>query len=242
MNKAYVYGKDLVFNLYAYEDKTKITNLPAQTVTGYLFYDQPSRVNAAAGSGNMSSFTQSLTANGTISLTIPAITDPNPSDVLNYRLYWVAVNFILKTAGSTQTVLRSIKVERVGGQDAEIGVSLQTIQDIYPDVLSYLSTGEIDAMISLAKADLLDDLSNKGLDWNQVYQPDQLFNALLFITLVYVYNSQIQREGDRFFVSAEKAGQRYENIKNNLKLAYDSTLGGQKTDEVKSGGIIRLVR
>ena len=232
---SYVYGKDLAFNLYTFEDKTKILDLPAQTVQGYLFLDPPSRSQAIAGDGALSSFTQALDANQDIQLEIPAITDPNPSDNLEYRLYYVAVNFILESGEDAQTVIRSIKVERVGGQDTEIGVTVQKIQDIYPDVLSYLTEAEINAMIGLAKADLLDDLTNKGYDWNQIYKPDQLFNALLFNTLVYVYNSQIQREGDRFYTSSMKAQARYESIKNNLRLNYDSTSVGV-VDEIATFG------
>ena len=239
---AYVYGKDLTYYLYAFEDKTKITNLPAQTVQGYLFLDQPTRAIAAAGTGALQSPTQSLTANGTIALTLTAITDPNPGDILGYRLYWVAVNFILKTAGEVQTVIRAIKVERVSGQDAEIGVTYAKIVAIYPDVVNYLTEAEVNEMITLAKIDLLDDLTNKGFDWNQVNKPDQLFNALLFNTLVYVYNSQIQREGDRFAFSSAKAQARYDSLKTNLRLEYDSTMSGMTTNIEPVGSPIFLER
>jgi hypothetical protein len=239
---AYVYGKDLIFYLHAFEDKTKITTLPAQTVQGYLFLDQPTRAAAAAGTGALQSTTQTLAANGTIALPLTPITDPNPNDILGYRLHWMAVNFILKTAGAVQTVIKAIKVERVSGQDAEIGVTYSKVVEIYPDVVNYLTESEVNAMITLAKADLLDDLTNKGFDWNQVNKPDQLFNALLFNTLVYVYNSQIQREGDRFYVSSAKAQQRYDSLKSNLRLEYDSTMSGMTTDLEPTGGIIFLDR
>ena len=241
---AYVFGRSFTFNLYTFEDRTQITNLPAQTVTGYCFRDQPSRADALSGSGALSGpFTQILAGGtGNISLTVPAIVDQDSSSILNYRMHWIAVNLILATGGQVQTIIKAIRVERASGQDSEIGVTLQSIQDIYPDVTEYLSTGEINAMITLAKADLLDDLTNKGIDWNQVNRPDQLFNALLFNTLTYIYNSQIQREGDRFYVSSAKAQTRYESIKSNLKLAFDATQMGATTEVVKTGGQIRMVR
>lgn len=240
---AYVYGRSFTFNLYTFEDRTQITNLPAQTIQAYCFRDQPSRADASSGSGALSSPTQILAGgNANISLTIPAIVDQDPTNLLSYRLHWIAVNLILQAGGQVQTIIKAIKVERASGQDSEIGVTLQSIQDIYPDVLSFLSSGEINAMITLAKADLLDDLTNRGIDWNQVHRPDQLSNALLFNTLTYIYNSQIQREGDRFYVSSAKSQARYESIKANLKLAFDATQAGDKTNVVKTGGQIRMVR
>lgn len=239
---AYVYGKDLVYNLFTFEDQREISDLPTQTVTGYLFENAPSRAQAASGEGALETFTQSLTEGQKIQLSIPAISDPYPNEYTDFRHFWVAVNFVLEAGEDVQTVVRAIKVNRVAGHDVEIGVNLQSIIDIYPDVLQYLNDTQINALIALARLDLLDELSNKGFDWSRIHKPDQLFNALLSNTLVYIYNSQIQDAGDRFSASSEKAQTRYESLKNNLKLQYDSTLSGIDTEKVEIGGTIWLSR
>ena len=235
---SYIYGKDLTFQLYTFEDKTAIPTLPAQTVTGYVFTEAPSRSQAKTGSGSLSTFTKILSGSEAFICTVPAISDPYPEDAVQFRVYWVAVNFIVATSKQVQTVIRAIKVERVSAQDSRIGVTVETLEAKYPTILSYTTTEELQATIDLATIDLVDDLTNKGFDWNKIYHPDQLFNALLVRSLESFYTSQINRDGDKFTILASKAGQRYQSIINSLKLDYDSSFSDQPIEKKKTGGII----
>jgi hypothetical protein len=243
MSTPYVFGTDFNFKLFLYQDKTKITSIPAQTINAHIFKDSPSRSSAASGVGALQSKTQVLaTGSEPISIAFDALVDDDYAGSLDYRLYYVCINLRLKAAAQIQTIIRAIKVERVSGQDIEIGVTLENIKGIYPDVNEYLSDPELQTMLDLAKIDLVEDLSSKGFDWNQIYSPDQLFNALLQNVLVSVYNSQINRDVDKFTRLADKAQARYEIIKGNLKLAYDATGAGSQTETRKAGGLILAVR
>jgi len=222
----YIFGKDFDYKLYTYEDGKRIQSIPAQTITSYLFDAQPSRASAANGTGAIATFTTTHASGNVITVAVDAVDDPDPSSLTHGWLYWIAVNFKLDNSEQTQTVLRAINIERAVGQDSIIGVTAAKIKEAYPAVDSYASPEEIEAMIQLAHVDLLDDLKNRGFQWAQINSPDQLFNALLFKSLNYVHVSQIQRQGDGFFVKAEMAQRRYEGIITNLKLLIDTDRDG----------------
>ena len=234
----YIFGRDITYNLHLYEDGEKITDLPAQTVTGYLFRPEPSRADAAAGTGALSTFTQSLTAGSAISLTIPAVADPDDTSNFNAYDYWVAVNFILKTGGDTQTSIRKIRIERVNGQNYDIGVELDDVLSLFPDALSYLSASQISAIIQLARSEIVFELEQEGIAWAAVWRPDDLYHTLLFRVLYHVYASQ----KDDFVESRDEAKASYISAKNSLKLAYDATLSGQPTEVVAPQGALYVRR
>lgn len=234
----YVFGKDILYNLFTYEDGEKITALPTQTVTGYIFRPQPDRAAALAGTGAISSFTQSLTAGDDIQLTIPAVSDPDPTGGVTHYTYWVAVNFVLKTGGQVQTVLRAIEIYRVFGQDSDIGVTTSKVIEVFPDITAYITTSQIESMIALARAEIVADLDNKGMQWASIHEPKQLYHALLFNSLFYVFGSQ----GERFEAQAQSAKQSYENTKRALRLSYDTSQTGQQAEVRRTGGPLFVVR
>lgn len=233
----YVFGKGFDFNIYTYENGDRIQSIPSQTVTSYLFTEQPSREIARAGTGAARTITHSHTTGNVLSVPVTDINDPDPASLTNYHVYWLAVNFILEADAQVQTVLRALKVERATGHDELIGVTAAKIVEAYPDVQSFLSPDQIESMIQLAQVDMLDDLKNKGFQWAEIYRPAELFNALLFKSLTYIHQSQIQRQGDRFFVSADASQRRYEGIISTLKISYDEAQAGTIT-QARTGGII----
>jgi hypothetical protein len=133
-------------------------------------------------------------------------------------------------------------MERVSGKDRTIGVTIQKIKEAYPDVGAYLSDANIEALIRLAQTELLADLLNKGFHWAEINKPDQLFNALLFKSLWYVHSSQIQRQGDRFSVSAELASRNYQATIKALQIEIAHEGHEDEKKSVKAGGTVWLSR
>lgn len=240
----YIFGKDFTYSLYFYEDNLRLAEaeIPAQTITAYLYKDQPSRDQARTGTGSLQTISKLHTGGQPVELPVEAILDPNPDSAIDLYQYWLAVNLKLETDSiEDEIIIRSIYLERVSAQDKEIGVTASSILEIWPDLYSYLSETQVSSLIALAKAEILDDITTKGYDWNKIFNPEQLFYALLFNSLVHIYNSQINTVGDRFSVLSERMEKRYVNIKANLKLSYDATGSGQ-VSTVESPMMIRAVR
>jgi hypothetical protein len=240
--KNYTYGKDFTYTLYTSEDGISTTDIPAQTLNVYVFDTVPSRDMARNGTNSIQSLTPLYSGNGAIEFTIDAISDPDPTSQIPYYLFYVSVNFVLQIGEQVQTVIRAIKVQRPTGQDSTIEITVSKIRDAYPDVFSYLNHTQIEAMIDLAKVSVLDDLKNKGFNWAQMYKPDQLDNAILYKSLSLIFDSQIQRQGDRFFVMGEKAIKQYSNIIGTLKLLYDNHFTNEPTEQKRTGGILLAIR
>lgn len=234
----YIFGKDIEYSLFAYEDGVAIASIPAQSYTAYIFTDQnqPSREEAIAGTGALATINATHTSGGTLTFTIPAISDPNPNAVTQTYSYWVAVNFVLKTAGQTQTIVRDLRISRASAQDRAIGVTTSKIVSIYPEIYSYLNQAQVEAMISISQENLVNDLRNKGFEWAKIYRADQLFTTLLFKSLEMIYLSQVNRQGDKFLVLAESAKESYMKAINNLQLSFDESQTGQETSKVNAGG------
>ena len=242
----YLFGKDIEYKLYSFEDGTALPTIPAQSYTAYVFTDTnaPNRTQAIAGTNSFATIAGSHTVGhaNVIQFTIPAIDDPDPNaNVKEYR-YWVSINFVLKTGEQTQTILRSLPIARVSAQDKQIGVTASKIESMYPDVYSYLSEDQVSAQIALAQSLLVADLKNKGFIWAQIYRPDELFSALLFKSLEFVYMSQIKNNGDKFAILADSANKNYTAVISNINLSYDDSIAGVITSTVRPSGIIMAVR
>jgi hypothetical protein len=238
----YLFGKTISgYTLHAYEDGHKLGSIPAQTYSVHVFDEMPTRADAAAGTGAIDTFTVIHTANEFLQFDIPAIDDPDPTSLTNQVTYWLAVVFELETGEQDQMILRALPLSRVTAKNHTIGVTSAKIKEAFPDVENYLSVLEIESQISIAQMNLLEDLQNKGFRWAEINRPEQLFNALLFKSLEYIHTSQIQRQGDRFSISAEMAHRNYTNIISNLKLAIENDKG-EITTPRQTGGTIWVSR
>lgn len=242
----YIFGKDIDYKLYTFEDGTALPSIPNQSYTAYIFTDlnQPSREQAIAGTGALVTINATHTTGhaNVIQFTIPAIDDPDPNALIKEYKYWISVNFVLKLSEQTQTIVRQFPICRVVAQDKAIGVTASKIESMYPDVYSYLSEAQVSAQIALAQSLLIADLKNKGYLWAQVYRPDELFSALLFKSLEFVYMSQIKNNGDKFAILTDSANKNYLAVMSNLNLSFDDTQAGIKTSEVRTGGFIHGLR
>lgn len=236
----YPFGKDISYTLYAYDSGDKLPVIPSQNYSVHVYKQKPERVDAFTGVGSESTINAMHIASNVLTFTIPAIDDPDPDSQIRNYTYYLAIVFKLQDSEQSQLIIRALPLERVHGKDKSIGVTVDRILEAYPDVLSYLAIENLEAFIRLAQTELLTDLANKGFHWAEINKPEQLFNALLFKSLWYVHGSQIQREGDRFSVSAEIASKSYDNTIRNLKL--DIGADDEQPKKELAGGVVWLSR
>lgn len=236
------FGKSFTYTVTAYDDGSKIPSIPTQTVDAFIFDTRPSRADASDGTGAIQSQNYSHTADDIIEIPFDAVDDPEPTGTISRHTYYVAVNFVLEAAEQVQTIIREVIFERVSAKDKIIGVTRDQIEQVYPDIYSFLSDAQVEAHIELARKELIADLKNQGTEWSQVHNPDELYNALLFKALQYVHASQIQRQGDRFSVLENSSKAAYQSVIRNLKLTVDSDKDGAPDSQRRTGGLLIAVR
>lgn len=236
-----IFGRSIEYSLHAFEDSKQIGTIPAQTYAVHIFDEKPTRAIALVGTGSIETLSVVHVTSDSLSFTISAIDDPEPDSPVHQVNYWIAVVFKLEAGEQDQLIIRALPLERVYAKNKTIGVTSAKIEEIFPDIDNYLSTGEVESMIQLAQINILEDLTNKGFKWSEINRPDQLFNALLFKSLEYIHASQIQRSGDRFAVSFDMAAKNYQKIISNLKVAMDEG-DGQPVATRQTGGTVWVSR
>lgn len=237
----YLFGKDIAYTLHAFDDGLSIGLIPAQTYNAFIYDKQPSRTEALTGAGSLSTIVVTHALSNTLIISIPAIDDPDPESFNSTKMYYVAVVFKLATAEQDQLIIRALPLERVQAKDKTIGVTTAKIKEVFPTINKFLGDSEIQAMIYLAQNEILNDLKSKGFKWSEIHRPDQLFSALLFKSLQYINTSQIQRQGDRFSVSAELNSKSYSSQISFLKILIEDESGNAKKEE-KGGGVLWALR
>lgn len=247
----YPFGQDITYTLYTDLDGRTFPTLPTQTGSGtlYVWSTRPSRADAASGSGALSGpFTLVPGANplssavNTLSTTITAIADPDATSETRAFEYYISANFIKKAAGQVETVIRPIMLTRVDAHDAAIGVDEASLLSVIPDLSSYISTAEIKSIILIAQREAKDDLSEKGIKWASVHDPEQLYWVVLWKSLELACESQILKEGDRWDRGQDRFEKRHNAALSNLKLRYESNAGGTVVGTNSGYGWIRAAR
>lgn len=228
MSNKYVFGKDIIRRFYPTEANEPL-NLPTQTPTIYIFDEQPSRSEAIAGTGALS--TVSIWAAASVSpfertYTISALTDPEPTSITANAVYWEAINFVTKTAGQTQTVVRAFTVERVEGSESHPGTKASDLTDIYPALKAYLTTEQLDAHLKLAEDELKIDIEALGLVWSRIKDLNKLKLVLAWKAISLSAESQIKSVEDKFDKRAKLYEDKYNRALKNISVPYDSNGDG----------------
>lgn len=247
----YPFGQDINFTLYTGVDGNTFPTLPTQTGSGtlYVFTTRPSREDALSGTGALSgAFTLTPTANplssavNTLTTTITAIPDPDPSSETRSVEYYFSANIIKKAAGTQETIIRPLNLIRVDAHSTSIGVAEDSLLAVIPDLNGYVSTAEIKSMILAAQRETKDGLSEKGIKWASVHDPEQLYWVVLWKSLELACDSQILKEGDRWDRGQARYEKRHQTAFANLKLRYESNAGGAAVGAIGNSNIIRAIR
>lgn len=230
----YPFGQDIKYYFYPQVDNVTAAGIPSQNPTIYIFTDanKPTRDAARNGTNKLGSTITSWTQEGAgYCFTIPAVSDPDPTGQMNERIYWVAINFILKTAGQTQTVVKALSMERVQAQEKVLTVTLNDLQALFPSIRDYINDAELNAMVEAAINDVKATLLNKGFQWAQIQRPDRLKTAVVFLSLAQAMLSQRKEINDNFDLNFQEFKALYQSAMNGLKLEYDENKDGEATPE-----------
>jgi len=244
---SYPYGQDITYYFYPQVDNAAAVAIPTQNPTIYVFTDsnKPNRAAAIAGTNKLGSAITTWTVDGKgFYFTIPAISDPDVNSTQSERIYWLAINFILKSGGQTQTVIKALPMERVQGQEKSLSVTVSDLQALFPDVRSYLSDAQLNIMVENALSEIKATLLNKGFKWAQIQRPDMLKTATIFLVLCQVMLSQRKDINDNFDLNYNEFKALYSSSMNGLKLEYDENKDGEATEEEQRdvGGYVFLTR
>jgi hypothetical protein len=241
----YPFGADITYTIYTGVNGEKFDNLPAsQGSSGklYLYSEKPTREDALAGTGAIGSAITLTVASSKLTGTIPAIDDPDPDGNVRTLTYWVAANFIKKTGGQEETLIRPIKLSRADAHDVEIGVAVDSVLSILPDLDGYLGSVEINGIILAATSEIKEDITAKGIEWASVHDPEQLYWVVLWRSLELVSDSQILVEGDRWDRARDRFEKRYTQTLSNLKLKYEADASGVVVGQQRGANWIIAVR
>lgn len=237
------FGQDISYTFYPLVGDDNAINLPSDNPAIYYFTDanKPTRDQAQNGTGavNSGSAITSWTAipnqNGFV-FTIPAITDPDPDSNVDFRTYWLGINFKLKAGGEFQTVIRALEMERVTGHHTQFIVTAADIIQYFPNVEAYYTAAQINAIFWLVKEEIVAYLSDKGFEWSLVWDANRLRTAAVFKVLMKLMEGQRRIPGDNWDKNHEEYKTSFKTIQSALKLKYDSQRVNEPTDVKKAGG------
>lgn len=231
----YPFAKDFTCWFYPLvDDETPEDLLTAQTPAIYLFTDMPGLAAAAVGTGAVAAiaaWTWSAGRNG-FSFTVPAVPDPDPSSGVRVRTYWLAVNFKLQTGGVTQTVLRSIELERVSGVNQSVTVTDADLQAAFPQLDGCSNEPQRVAYVALGIEEVKARLKAQGFRWHLVHNLDRLKLTVVYKVLSMITLIQIQQGNDKWLIKYKEFKDTYTTMLDALELEYDSDGDGKPETKI----------
>lgn len=229
----YPFGQNITYWFYPLLDNETAsvpTAVQSQTPAIYVFDDGdvPSRADALAGSGSIqtvSSWTWSSQKKAW-SFTIQAINDPHPDSNIPTRTYWIALNFVLQTAGQTQTVIKPLQLERVVGHDKVVSITEEDLRSYFPQVDAYSSDVQRKAYIAQATEEIKGVLRIKGYEWAKITRADRLDLCVVYKALSMIMLGQIQEPADKFSIKYQEYKSGYQATLDSLKVEYQQMEAG----------------
>lgn len=243
----YPFGQDFTYTFYPLADNAAVSSIPSQTPTIHIFPDSAKPTRSEAAEATPTSAVQTISSwasnsNGGYDITVDAIDDPDPTGTMDKRTYWIAINFTLSSSEQTQTVVRALEMERVSGHHKRISITNANITARWPDVTAYVSTGEIDSMITDANTMIREHLRTAGYEWAQIYRPDRLYHASMFKVLDLICLSQVQQRGDKFDLLHQEYSATYKSIMSGIKTEYDADNDGEPDTATKGDAYAFVTR
>lgn len=227
----YPLGQNFTYLFFPLVDDRPAIGIPTQTPAIYVFTTKPSRDDAQNGTGAVQTIS-SWTARGAgYQISVTAINDPDPDSDQDRYEYFIAINFVLKTAGQTQTVIRQLDLERVSGHHKSISVSFEDLKNYQPSIEAYASDAELETHIALAVEEVKAKLLTRGYEWARIWRTDVLNMVVTMRSLALVMFSQIQQLGDKFELKFKE----YDRIASDLLASVKfETTNLQKNEPVKT--------
>lgn len=240
----YPFGKDFTYYFVPAVDNDTLRGIPSQTPNIYVFLDsaRPNRTVAASGSGALQSISAWTQRGDGYEIAIGAISDPDVTASNDKRQYWIAINFVEKTAGQTQTIVKMLEMERSKAIQKPISITADDLIGLYPGITGYVSEAQINAFVQLAIVEVQASLLQKGFEWAQVYRHDRLNLAVQMKTLASIFMSQRSEPGDNFDQNYQEYKAIYNATIQAISIEYDNDLDGAPEVTKQSVSTIWLTR
>jgi len=216
----YAFGKSFDYFFYPLVNNEAVGAIPNQNPDVYIFTDaqgQPSRQLAAAGTGALQVITNWTVVDGGFKIAIDAINDPEPLGSTSKRIFWIAINYILKSGGQVQTTLRALELERVSSHSTRVGLTATDLTTLFPELSSFVTTNTINAAISLAEQECKSILLNKGYEWAQIKSPERLKLAMQARAMMQIMINQRKSPGDNFDANYTEYKKQYKSYLDSIK-------------------------
>jgi hypothetical protein len=241
----YPFGKNITYWFQPLVDnEVPSTLLTVQTPAIYVFDTQPTRNQAAAGTGavvTISSWAWDAERQS-FHFTIPAIDDPDPTGSAGVEDYYIAINFRLQATEQIQTVLKPLTLERVLSQDRPLNVTQNDLRDHYPHIDSYSTDTQRERYIAQAILHVKNKLDRAGYKWARVNRPDELKLAVTLKALSMLLFVASQENGDKHWVKHEALEREFALVFEGIKLGYDSDGDGLPDTTTAGGGTLIMLR
>lgn len=244
---SYPFGQNITYWFYPLLDSDAATipsAVTSQTPTIYVFDETaPTRGDAASGAGSLqtiSSWTWSA-AKKAWYFTISAVNDPHPDSNIPTRTYWIAINFILQSAGQTQTVIKPLQLVRVVGHDKVVSITEDDLKKYFPQVDAYSNEAQRDAYISQAIEEVKATLREKGYEWAKIVRPDRLDICIVYKALAMIMLAQVQEPNDKFSLKYQEFKDGFVTNLESLKFEYQQMEAGT-IEEARTTSSFILIR
>lgn len=235
----YPFGKDFKFYFYPLVDNETVQSIPTQNPDIYIFDDsagQPSRQAAAAGTGAIQTITDwDKVANG-FAISVSALSDPDQTSTITERNYWIAINFKLKAAGQTQTIIRALDMERVAAHEKRVSIEATDLTTLWPEIAQYANNSTLNAAIELAIEEVKSILLNRGFEWATIKRPDRLNLAIRVRALMQIESQQSQESGDNFDRNYQEHKKQYKSYLDSIQLEIDADKDGKPETKTEAAG------
>lgn len=225
----YNFGKTITRKFYPKENDIPLS-IPSQAAEIYLFANRPTWEDARAGTGaaqSVTTWSQGGVTPYPQTYSFSAVDDPAPTENLLSRSYWEAINFVAELTQQKQTVIREFTLERPRGNEDTPGTTVDDIKDVFPAINNYLTDAQIEAHLSVAEAELQNDLLARGIRWSRVAALANTKLAIAYKSLSLSSLSQIKESGDRHALRYEEFKQLYQSAMKAVPIEVDTDEDGK---------------
>jgi hypothetical protein len=243
----YPFAKDISFRWYPFVDG-QLVQASADNPSIYVFSDtnQPDITKARAGTGSAGAVITAWTLeqNGGYRFIIPGayVNDPDQLSNVVERTYWVGITFTLKASGQQMTVVEPLELQRVFGQQSQVGVTPEEITAADPELTGYCDHETIQLNIYLAIEEIKARLATKGYEWAQIKNPERLKLCVQARVNSLLYSKQRQQDGDKFDRRAKDEFDIFKVLIDATQIEYDSTKDSIPDTKESTGGYTFGVR
>lgn len=237
------FGQDFTFTYFPPEGESFVPYASTSPLI-YIFTTKPSEAAGRAGTdatATISSWTEASNPDRRY-FTISAIADPQDGTL--EKLYYVAINYRLKSAGQYAYDLKQFRLIVPDGKSASALPSVEFIKECDVNLSEYYDDPNIESLSKLSLAWVKALLGSRGYAWSQIENPEDLKLLIAHKTISECWKQRIGSVGDRFDRWSTSSEQTYEALYQAIKLEYDAdnSRSIETTETNSAPSYTRLIR